>query len=106
LLFGFDVGFLGNVLNYGLLLVPLVWCSRRFPYMSSVQRSLLIVGLTTAHIILSWIIYEYIFISGLPMNIFIESSLIKLLFAVFISLFTEAILWHQRFREKLEHVEK
>lgn len=106
LILGLDSGFWGNVINYGLITIPILLFSRRFISSGAKQRILISTIIITSHVLFSRLIYTYIFASGLPISIFIESSLIKIASSIFIVLFTEGVFQHRKLREQLGNIEK
>lgn len=106
LFLGFDSGFWGNVINYGLITIPLLLFSRRFINSGAKQRIFISTLIITSHVLLSRFIYTYIFPSGLPISIFLESNLIKIVSSTFTVLFTEGVIKYKKFREQLENIEK
>lgn len=103
---GFDSGFWGNVINYGLITLLLFLFTRRFVSSGAKQRILLSTMIIIFHVLFSHLIYNYLFVSNLPLSIFLQTSLIKIVFSIFIVLFAEGVFQNYKLREKLENIEK
>jgi two-component system sporulation sensor kinase B len=103
---GFDYGFLGNLINYSLLALLIVVSARWFQSSGMKRKVLISFIIMCFHILLSFLVYTYIFVSGLPFDVFIQASLIKLAFTVLIVMTVEGIFRQYRMRDRLINMEK
>lgn len=103
---GVDAGFIGAVINYGLLLIPLAILSKRY-IKSALHIKLLCAGIVTAlHIYISHVTYTHIFYSGLPTDIFIQANLIKTITILSVVIIADAINRFYKMRIQLDSLEK
>lgn len=103
---GFDSGFWGVVLNYGVLLIPLVILNHRYSRLSNRQRMAILLSVILLHVAWSRVVYTVFFHSGVSMSLFVKVNAVKLVVIMVVGLFAEGMLRGSKLREEQELMEK
>lgn len=106
LILGIDLGLFGAMINYGLLTILLSMLSRRF-IKSTLKMRLMIACIAIGfHLLLGYIIYTHMLFSGMPSNLYWQSSLIKTGTIIIFITIGYAIDRYYKLRLQLDSLEK
>lgn len=103
---GFDLGFWGTIINYGLIPILAFVFHQRFLKSRTNQKRLIAMSIVIFHVLLSYFIYNYIFISNTPLKILLIGGFIKITCVMFSILTIERINLNYQIRKKLIDIEK
>lgn len=103
---GFDLGFWGTILNFGLIPILTFVFHKRFIKSQTKQKLIISMSILIFHLLLGYIIYTYLFVSNTPLNIFLLGSLSKIACIMLCILTIERIKLNYQIHNKLIDIEK
>lgn len=106
LFLGAQLGFFGAVINYGILTILLCYLFTTFKQAGLKKKAMLTLFIVIFHILLSRVIFSYLFFSNIPLQLFIQSSIIKLVTILILLYIIERISKNYQLRAKMEDLER
>jgi len=103
---GFDMGFWGTLINYGLIPFWTLLFSKRFINSGRKTKLLIATGIGLFNVVFSYLIYHYVLHSQTPLNITLFGGIYKISCIVISILTIERIRMNYQIRRKVIDVEK
>ena len=103
---GFDPGFWGTTINYGLIPILTFAFYKRFKQSRTNQKLLISLSFVISHLFFAYFIYTCLFVSNTPLYINLLGGFIKILCVILIILSIERIQLNFQIRNKIVDIEK
>lgn len=103
---GFDLGFWGTVINYGLFPFLTLLFHKKFIHSAKSTKLLIATGFVLFNVLFSYFIYHYLFISNTPVSLILLGGVMKLVTVAVGIYFIERLRTNYQIRRKLIDMEK